>query len=83
VAQGLHATTLRLTTVYGPRDRGLVGTWARALRTGRPPYLPGDGSAVRDRGHGDDVVDAGAARRALGWEATTRLTEGLARTFQA
>ena len=141
VAQGLHATTLRLTTVYGPRDRGLVGAWARALRTGRPTYLPGDGSAVRDLVHVDDVVDAvvrclggkgdgrrlnlgtgtattlrelhsavaaalgrpdapefraataedlpavlvdpGAARRALGWEATTRLTEGLARTFQA
>jgi len=141
VVQGLHATTLRLTTAYGPRDHGPVGTWARALRTGRPTYLPGDGSAVRDLVHVDDVVDAvvrclggradgrrlnvgtgtgttlralhaavaaalgkpdapefrsatedeltsvlvdpGAARRALGWEATTGLTEGLARTLQA
>lgn len=139
VAQGLHAVTLRLTTVYGPRSRGVVTTWARALRAGRPTYVR-DGSAVRDLVHVDDVVDAlvrclggkadgrrlnvgtgtgttvrglhsalaaalgrpdapefraateedlpavlvdpGAARRALGWEATIGLTEGLARTFQ-
>ena len=141
VAQGLHAVTLRLTTVYGPRSRGVVGTWARALGRGRPTHLRGDGSAVRDLVHVDDVVDAlvrclggkadgrrlnigtgtattlrelhaavasalgrpdapeyrpataedlpsvlvdpGAARRALGWEATVGLREGLARTLQA
>lgn len=140
VVHGLAAVTLRLTTVYGPRSRGVVGTWARALRSGRPTHLRGDGSAVRDLVHVDDVVDAvvrclggradgrrlnvgtgtattvralhsavaaalgkpdapdyraasdedlpavlvdpGAARRALGWEATIGLTEGLARTLQ-
>jgi UDP-glucose 4-epimerase len=139
VVQGLDAVTLRLATVYGPRSRGVVATWARALRAGRPTYLRGDGSAVRDLVHVDDVVDAvvrclggradgrrlnlgtgtattlralhtavaaavaapdapefrapteedlpavlvdpGAARRALGWEATVGLAEGLARTL--
>jgi UDP-glucose 4-epimerase len=138
VVQGLRATTLRLTTVYGPRSRGVVTTWVRALAARRPTYLLGDGSQVRDLVHVEDVVDAfvrclggkadgrrlnvgtgtgtttralhsavaaavggpdapeykparsedlasvlvdpGAARRALGWEATVPLEEGLART---
>jgi UDP-glucose 4-epimerase len=138
-SQGLRATTLRLATVYGPRSRGAVSTWARALTAGRPTYLLGDGSQVRDLVHVDDVVDAfvrclggradgrrlnigtgtgttvrrlhtqvaglvgapdapeyrpareedlasvlvdpGAARRALGWEATISLRSGLARTL--
>ena len=137
VVQGLRATTLRLATAYGPRSRGVVTTWARALSAGRPSYLLGDGTQVRDLVHVDDVVDAfvrclggradgrrlnvgtgagtatralhtavaaavggpdapeykparaedlasvlvdpGAARRALGWEATIPLKEGLAR----
>lgn len=138
VARGLRAVTLRLATVYGPRSRGVVTTWARALGAGRPSYVFGDGGQVRDLVHVDDVVDAfvrtlggkadgrrlnigtgtgtavrrlhttlaalvgapdapefrapraedlasvlvdpGAARRALGWEATIPLKEGLART---
>ena len=138
VVQGLHATTLRLTTAYGPRSRGVVTTWVRALSARKPSYLFGDGTQVRDLVHVDDVVDAfvrclggradgrrlnvgtgtgtatralhtavaaavggpdapeftparsedlasvlvdpGAARRALGWEAAIRLQEGLART---
>jgi UDP-glucose 4-epimerase len=137
--RGLRAVTLRLATVYGPRSRGVVTTWARALGSSRPTYLFGDGSQVRDLVHVDDVVDAfvrslggkadgrrlnigtgtgtavrrlhamvaalvgaadapefspprpedlasvlvdpGAARRALGWEATIPLAEGLARTL--
>jgi UDP-glucose 4-epimerase len=140
VARGLKAVTLRLTTVYGPRSRGVVTTWARALAAGRPTYLLGNGKQVRDLVHVDDVVDAvvrclggkadgrrlnigtgtgttlrrlhsavaaaqgaadapefqkpreddlrsvlvdpGAARRALGWEATVSLKEGLARTLE-
>ena len=140
VVQGLRATTLRLTTAYGPRSRGVVTTWARGLSARRPTYLFGDGSQVRDLVHVDDVVDAfvrslggradgrrlnigtgtgttmralhtavaaavgapdapeyeparpedlasvlvdpGAARRALGWEATIPLEEGLARTVE-
>ena len=139
VMRGLRATTLRLTSVYGPRSRGVVTTWARALRAGRPTYVLGDGKQVRDLVHVDDVVDAflrclggkadgrrlnigtgtgtavrrlhtqvaaavaapdapefraprpedltsvlvdpGAARRALGWEATIPLKQGLARTL--
>jgi UDP-glucose 4-epimerase len=139
VARGLRAVTLRLATVYGPRSRGVVTTWGRALGSGRPTYLFGDGSQVRDLVHVEDVVDAfvravggkadgrrlnigtgtgtavrrlhtevaalvgaadapefrpprpedlssvlvdpGAARRALGWEATIPLEEGLARTL--
>ncbi|HUR15553.1 MAG TPA: NAD-dependent epimerase/dehydratase family protein [Mycobacteriales bacterium] len=139
VNRGLDAATLRLTSVYGPRSRGVVTRWARALRAGRPTYVRGDGSAVRDLVHVDDVVDAvvrclggkadgrrlnlgtgtgttvrrlhsavaaavggadapefraaseedlasvrvdpGGARRALGWEATVGLTEGLSRTL--
>jgi UDP-glucose 4-epimerase len=137
VMQGLRATTLRLSTAYGPRSRGVVTTWVRALGGRRPTYLFGDGTQVRDLVHVDDVVDAfvrclggradgrrlnvgtgtgtamralhtavaaavggpdapeykparaedlasvlvdpGGARRALGWEATVSLKEGLAR----
>lgn len=140
-AQGLPGVVLRLTTVYGPRSRGVVMTWARALRAGRPTYVFGDGSAVRDLLHVDDAVDAilrclggkadgrrlnlgsgagtavrdlhrlvaaavgapdapeyrparaedlasvlvdpGAARRALGWEAAVGLEAGVARTVDA
>lgn len=140
-ARGLAAVALRLTTVYGPRSRGVVTTWARALRAGRPSYVFGDGTAVRDLLHVDDAVDAflrclggradgrrlnvgsgagttvrdlhrrvaaavgapdapayrparpedlasvlvdpGAARRALGWEADVGLAAGLARTVDA
>jgi UDP-glucose 4-epimerase len=139
VTRGLQAVTLRLSTVYGPRSRGVVTSWARALSAGRPTYLFGDGSQVRDLVHVEDVVDAfvrslggkadgrrlnigtgtgtavrrlhttvaallgapdapefkprraedlasvlvdpGAARRALGWEATIPLKEGLVRTL--
>jgi UDP-glucose 4-epimerase len=139
VAQGLRAVTLRLTTVYGARSRGVVATWARALSARRPTYVEGDGKQVRDLVHVEDVVDAfvrclggradgrrlnigtgtgttvrklhsavaaavgapdapefrparegdlpsvlvdpGAARRALGWEPTISLADGLARTL--
>ena len=50
---------LRLGTVYGPRDAaGLVGGFVRALVTGRPGTVPGDGTSTRDLVHVDDVVDA-------------------------
>jgi UDP-glucose 4-epimerase len=58
VAQGLRAATLRLATVYGPRSRGVVTTWARALGARRPTYIRGDGKQVRDLVHVEDVVDA-------------------------
>ncbi len=139
LAQGLAGVALRFTTLYGPRSRGVVTTWARALRAGRPTYVCGDGSASRDLLHVEDAVDAvlrclggradgrrlnigsgagttvralhtlvaaavgapdapeyrpaqglasvrvdpGAARRALGWEATIDLESGIARTADA
>jgi len=58
VARGLRAVTLRLATVYGPRSRGVVTTWARALASKRRAHVFGDGSAVLDLVHVDDVVDA-------------------------
>lgn len=137
--RGLAGVALRLTTAYGPRSRGVVTTWVRALEAGSPTYVLGDGRAVRDLVHVDDVVDAvvrclggradgrrlnvgsgtgttvralhtavaaalgvpdapefrparaedlpsvrvdpGAARRALGWEASVGLESGLARTL--
>jgi UDP-glucose 4-epimerase len=58
VARGLRATTLRLATVYGPRSKGVVTTWTKALAAKRRTQVFGDGSAVRDFVHVDDVVDA-------------------------
>jgi UDP-glucose 4-epimerase len=69
-AQGLAGVVLRLATVYGPRSRGVVTTWARALRAGKPTLVHGDGSAVRDVVHVDDVVDA--VLRCLGGRADGR-----------
>lgn len=140
-ARGLDGVALRFTSLYGPRSRGVVGTWVRDLLAGRPSYLHGDGTQVRDLLHVDDAVDAvlrclggradgrrlnvgtgtgttlrtlhtlvaaavgvadapsyraapvpelrsvlvdpGAARRALGWEAVVGLEEGVARTVDA
>jgi UDP-glucose 4-epimerase len=58
VAQGLPVVTLRFATVYGPRSRGVVTTWARALQARKPTYVLGDGKVVRDLVHVDDAVDA-------------------------
>jgi len=58
VARGLRAVTLRMATVYGPRSGGVVTTWAKALAAKRKTHVHGDGSAVRDLVHVDDVVDA-------------------------
>lgn len=69
-AQGLRATTLRLASVYGPRSRGVVTTWARALRAGRPTHVHGSGVAVLDLVHVDDVVDL--VLRCLGGRADGR-----------
>lgn len=57
-AQGLQVVTLRLATVYGPRSRGVVTTWVRALQARKPTYIFGDGTAVRDLVYVDDAVDA-------------------------
>jgi UDP-glucose 4-epimerase len=58
VVRGLKAVTLRLTAVYGPRSRGLVTTWVKGMSARRSTCVHGDGTAVRDLVHVDDVVDA-------------------------
>ncbi|MGB8650229.1 MAG: NAD-dependent epimerase/dehydratase family protein, partial [Mycobacteriales bacterium] len=60
---GLQGVCLRLGNVYGPRqdphgEAGVVAIFARALATGRPATIFGDGSSSRDYVHVDDVVDA-------------------------
>jgi len=57
-ARGLAGVALRLTTLYGPRSRGVVGAWARALLDGQPTHVHGDGRQVRDLLHVEDAVDA-------------------------
>ena len=54
---------LALGNVYGPRqdphgEAGVVAIFGRALLSGEPTYIYGDGSAVRDYVHVDDVVAA-------------------------
>jgi len=83
-AQGLAAVALRFATVYGPRSHGVVTTWARALRAGRPTYVFGDGTGVRDLVHVDDAVDA--VLRCLGGKADGRrlnIGTGLGTTARA
>jgi nucleoside-diphosphate-sugar epimerase len=63
-AYGIAATALRLTNVYGPRQRltsdelGFLPVFIRRALTGEPIELFGDGTQRRDCLHVDDVVDA-------------------------
>jgi len=63
-AHGLRITSLRLTNVYGPRQRltsdalGFLPVFVRKALLGEPISLFGDGSQRRDCLHVDDVVDA-------------------------
>ncbi len=59
---GLRAVALRCANVYGEgqrpdRSQGLVATAFDRVRRGVPITIFGDGSAVRDYVHVDDVVD--------------------------
>jgi len=56
-------TIMRFGNVYGgPKNQGIVGRFLRALESGEPVTIAGDGSHVRDLIHIDDVV---AAARSL------------------
>lgn len=60
---GLDSVALALGNVYGPRqsphgEAGVVAIFARALLAGTPAVVFGDGSAVRDYVHVEDVVRA-------------------------
>lgn len=63
-AYGMAITSLRLTNVYGPRQRltsgelGFLPVFVRLALTGGTIRLFGDGSQRRDCLHVDDVVDA-------------------------
>jgi len=56
-------TIMRFGSVYGgPKNQGIVSLFLRALQSGEPVTIAGDGTHVRDFIHVDDVV---AAMRAL------------------
>jgi UDP-glucuronate 4-epimerase len=54
----LSCTGLRFFTVYGPRQRPemAITLWARAILSGKPITVFGDGSMRRDFTHIDDIV---------------------------
>ena len=60
---GLAGTSLALGNVYGPRqdphgEAGVVSIFARALTTGAPTTIFGDGTSSRDYVYVSDVVEA-------------------------
>jgi UDP-glucose 4-epimerase len=61
---GVHACSLRLTNVYGPRQlvkhnrQGFIGWFIRLAVEGKEIQVYGDGSQLRDFVFVDDVVDA-------------------------
>jgi UDP-glucose 4-epimerase len=57
-AYGIRTVCLRFANVYGPyseRKKGAVTTFLRALHTGSPITIYGDGRASRDYIHADDI----------------------------
>jgi UDP-glucuronate 4-epimerase len=56
---GIRTTALRFFTVYGPRQRPdmAIAKFARAILTGRPITLFGDGDTARDYTFVSDIVD--------------------------
>ena len=61
---GFKSIGLRYFNVFGPRQdphgayASVIPAWIRALLTGAPAYVNGDGSAARDFCHVDNVVQA-------------------------
>lgn len=61
---GLKATITRFYNVYGPyhlKEGGyctVIGKWEKAVETGSPITIYGDGTKRRDFTHIDDIVDA-------------------------
>lgn len=69
--RGYAATILRIANPYGPeqwqrRSQGIIGALLRAVATGKPVPIWGDGSVVRDYLYLDDAVEALAAARVHG-----------------
>ena len=69
---GMHATCLRLFTVYGPRQRPemAIRLFAERIRQGLPIRMFGDGSSARDYTYVEDIVSGilAAIDRPLGFE---------------
>jgi UDP-glucose 4-epimerase len=69
-AYGLPTTSLRLSNVYGPRQRltsdglGFLPVFIRRALSGEPIDIFGDGAQKRDCLHVDDVIDAALAATA-------------------
>ena len=60
-AYGLRTVALRFANVYGPwsaRKRGAMTLFFRAIQTGEPIVIYGDGSASRDYTHVEDISRA-------------------------
>lgn len=63
-AHGLHASSLRLTNTYGPRQlvrhprQGFIAWFVRLAVQGQEIQVYGDGQQCRDLNYVDDVVDA-------------------------
>jgi UDP-glucose 4-epimerase len=72
---GLETVALRYFNVYGPRQRpdsayaAVIPLFTRALRTGVPPAVHGDGGQSRSFAYIDDVVAANLAAAAAPAEA--------------
>jgi UDP-glucose 4-epimerase len=62
--KGLSSVSLRYFNVYGPRqsadgpDSGVIPLFIRALKSGNPPIVYGDGAQTRDFVHVKDVARA-------------------------
>jgi UDP-glucose 4-epimerase len=60
-AYGLRTVALRFANVYGPwseKKAGAITLFFRAIHTGQPIVIYGDGSASRDYTHVDDIARA-------------------------
>ena len=60
---GLETTALALSNVYGPRqdphgEAGVVAIFGNAMLQGRPAFIYGDGTSIRDYVFVEDVADA-------------------------
>ncbi len=60
---GIHVTTLRLFTVYGPRQRPdlAIHKFARLIEQNKPIPVYGDGSMMRDFTYIDDIINGTVA----------------------
>lgn len=85
--RGFTTTVARIANPYGPgqwrrRDQGIIGALLRAVATGEPVAIWGDGSVVRDYLFLDDAVRALAAARLRGDGAVVNVGSGRGRSIK-